>query len=201
MKLMRQSRLRYCVDSSGSVNLHLALAIVCLTLGACAGVGSNGDLSTVASVDLSRYVGTWYEIARLPMWFQRHCVDSKAIYSSRPDGLVGVHNECVTESGGVEQAEGVATVVDPKTNARLMVVFDNWFARLFGSSREGNYWILDLDPEYRTAMVGTPDRRYLWILSRTPQLEDSTYQRLVERARQLGYPVSDFIKARRAASS
>jgi apolipoprotein D and lipocalin family protein len=198
---MRQSRLRYCVDSSGSVSLHLALAIVCFTLGACAGVVSKGDLSTVASVGLSRYAGTWYEIARLPMWFQRHCVDSKAIYSSRHDGLVGVHNECVTESGGVEQAEGVATVVDPKTNARLMVAFDNWFARLFGSSREGNYWILDLDPEYRAAMVGTPDRRYLWILSRTPQLEDSTYQRLVERARQLGYPVSDLIKARRAASS
>jgi apolipoprotein D and lipocalin family protein len=201
MKLMRQSRLRYCVDSSGPVSLRLALAIVCFTLGACAGVVSKGDLSTVPSVNLSRYTGTWYEIARLPMWFQRHCVDSKAIYSSRPDGLVGVHNECVTESGGVEQAEGVATVVDPKTNARLMVTFDNWFARLFGSSREGNYWILDLDPEYRTAMVGTPDRRYLWVLSRTPQLEDSTYQRLVERARQLGYPVSDLIKARRAASS
>jgi apolipoprotein D and lipocalin family protein len=181
--------------------MHLALAVVCFTLGACAGVVSKGALSTVASVDLSRYAGTWYEIARLPMWFQRHCVDSKAIYSSRPDGLVGVHNECVTEFGGVEQAEGVATVVDPKTNARLMVAFDNWFARLFGSSREGNYWILDLDPEYRTAMVGTPDRRYLWILSRTPQLEDSTYHRLVERARQLGYPVSDLIKARRAASS
>ncbi len=201
MKLMRQSRLRYCVDSSGFVSLHLALAIVCFTLGACAGVVSNGDLSTVASVDLSRYVGTWHEIARLPMWFQRHCVDSKAIYSSRPDGLVGVHNECVTKSGGVEQADGVATVVDPKTNARLAVAFDNWFARLFGSSREGNYWILDLDPEYRTAMVGTPDHRYLWILSRTPQLEETTYQRLVERARQLGYPVSNLIKARRAASS
>ena len=199
MKLMRQSRLGYCVDSSGSVSLHLALAIVCFTLGACAGVVSKGDLSTVASVDLSRYVGTWYEITRLPMWFQRHCVDSKAIYSSRPDGLVGVHNECVTESGGVEQADGVATVVDPKTNARLMVAFDNWFARLFGSYREGNYWILDLDSEYRTAMVGTPDRRYLWILSRTPQLDDSTYQRLVERARQLGYPVSDLIKAKRPA--
>ena len=201
MKLMRPSLFQHSVDSPGSVSLHLALAILCVTLGACAGVGSKGDLQTVTSVDLSRYVGTWYEIARLPMWFQRHCVDSKAIYSSRPDGLVGVHNECVTESGGVEQAEGVATVVDPKTNARLTVAFDNWFARLFGSSREGNYWILDLDPEYRTAMVGTPDRRYLWILSRTPQLEDSTYQRLVERARQLRYPVSDLIKARRAASS
>jgi apolipoprotein D and lipocalin family protein len=135
------------------------------------------------------------------MWFQRHCVDSKATYSSRPDGAIGVRNECVTDTGGLEQAEGVATVVDAKTNARLTVVFDNWFARLFGSSREGNYWILDLDPEYRTAMVGTPDRRFLWILSRTPQLDEATYRRLVERAQQLGYPVSDLIRARRPASS
>ena len=175
--------------------------LLSLTLGACAGVDSRGDLSTVESVYLSRYAGTWYEIARLPMWFQRHCINSKAIYSSRPDGAVGVHNECVTESGAVEQADGVATVVDTRTKAKLTVVFDNWFARLFGSSRDGNYWILDLDPEYRTATVGSPDRRYLWILSRTPQLEESTYRRLVERAQQLGYPVSDLIKARRPASS
>lgn len=180
---------------------RLALAGLCLMLGACAGVDSRGDLPTVASVDLSRYVGTWYEIARLPMWFQRHCVDSKAVYSSRPDGAVGVHNECVTNTGKVEQAEGVATVVDTKTNARLTVVFDNWFARLISSSRDGNYWILDLDPEYRTAMIGTPDRRYLWILSRATQLDEATYRRLVERAQQLGYPVSDLIRARSLSSS
>ncbi len=183
------------------MSARLAFTVSCLMLGACAGVGLRGDLPTVELVDLSRYAGTWYEIARLPMWFQRHCINSKAIYSSRSDGAVGVHNECVTQSGGVEQAEGVATVVDARTKARLTVVFDNWFARLFGSSREGNYWILDLGPEYRTAIVGTPDRRYLWILSRTPQLEETTYRRLVERAQQLGYPVSDLIKARRPASS
>ena len=188
-------------DRSGSVSARPAVAVLCFTLGACAGVDSRGDLPTVASVDLSRYAGTWYEIARLPMWFQRHCVDSKAMYSSRPDGTVGVHNECVTDTGGVEQAEGVATVVDTKTNARLTVVFDNWFARLFGSYREGNYWILDLDPEYQIAMVGTPDRRFLWILSRTPQLDEATYRRLVERSQQLGYPVSDLIRASRPASS
>lgn len=198
---MRTLPLRRVANRSGSVSARPALAVLCFTLGACAGVDSRGDLPTVASVDLSRYAGTWYEIARLPMWFQRHCVDSKAMYSSRPDGAVGVHNECVTDTGGVEQAEGVATVVDTKTNARLTVVFDNWFARLFGSSREGNYWILDLDPEYRTAMVGTPDRRFLWILSRTPQLDEATYRRLVERSQQLGYPVSDLIRASRPASS
>jgi apolipoprotein D and lipocalin family protein len=198
---MRPSLIRLGTNRSGTVSARLALAALCLTLGACAGVDFRGELQTVASVDLSRYAGTWYEIARLPMWFQRHCVDSKAMYSSRPDGAVGVHNECVTKSGGVEQVEGVATVVDAKTNARLTVVFDNWFARLFGSARDGNYWILDLDQEYRTAMVGTPDRRYLWILSRTPQMDEVTYRRLVERAQQLGYPVSDLIKARRPAFS
>ncbi|MDP1767283.1 MAG: lipocalin family protein [Nitrospirota bacterium] len=184
-----------------AVKPSVAMVVLCLMLGACAGVDSRGALQTVAAVDLSRYAGTWYEIARLPMWFQRHCVDSKAVYFIRPDGAVGVHNECVTDTGGFEQAEGVARVVDPKTNARLTVVFDNWFARLFGSSRDGNYWILDLDVEYRTAIVGTPDRRYLWILSRTPQLDEPTYRGLVERARQLGYPVSDLMTARRPASS
>lgn len=108
------------------------------------------------------------------MWFQRHCVNSKAIYTSRSDGTVGMHNECQTDTGGLEQVDGVATVVDQKTKARLSVVFDNFFARLFGSSRQGNYWILDLDPDHRVAMVGTPDRRYLWILCRTSGLDDPT---------------------------
>lgn len=168
-------------------------------LGGCAGVDSKEMVPTVAKVDLNRYAGTWYEIARLPMWFQRHCVDSKAVYTVRSDGAVGVHNECVTDTGRINQIEGVATVVDAKTNAKLNVVFDNWFARLFGSSREGNYWILDLDAEYRTAVVGTPDRRYLWILARMPQLEEESYQRLVEVGRGFGYPTDELLRDRRSA--
>jgi apolipoprotein D and lipocalin family protein len=162
---------------------------------------SRGTLPTISQVDLARYAGTWYEIARLPMWFQRHCVDSKAIYSTRPGGKIGVHNECITDTGGIDQVDGMATVVDQETNARLQVVFENWFARLFGSSRMGNYWILDLDPDYRTSLVGTPDRRYLWILSRSPHLDESTYQHLVERAHQLGFPVSDLIRTQRPSTS
>lgn len=179
----------------------LLVVVFSLMLAACAGMDSRGALPTASSVDLSRYAGTWYEIARLPMWFQRHCVDSKAIYTTRPGGTIGVHNECVTDTGGTDQADGMATVVDQVTNARLQVVFENWFARLFGSSREGNYWIIDLAPDYRTSMVGTPDRRYLWILSRSPHLDEPTYQRLVERARQLGFAVSDLIRAQRSTSS
>lgn len=173
------------------------VAALCAALSACAGMGTSEPLPTATSVDLDRYAGTWYEIARLPMWFQRHCIDSKAVYTSRSDGAVAVHNECVTDSGGVDQIDGVATVIDSQTNARLTVVFDNFFARVFGSSREGNYWIIDLDADYRTSVVGTPDRRYLWVLARTPRLDDATYQRLVERARQLGFPVSDLILAKR----
>ena len=184
-------------QTSPHKNIWLTLALLSGLLVGCAGIDSRGELPTVASVDLGRYAGTWYEIARLPMWFQRHCVDSKAVYTVRSDGRVGVHNECVTDDGGLAAADGVATVVDAKTNARLMVVFDNWFARLFGSSREGNYWILDLDPEYRTALVGTPDRRYLWILARAPQIDDATYRKLVQLARAFGYPVEGLIRDRR----
>src|SRR5687768_10962053 len=90
----------------------LVTVAICLLLSACAGTGRRDVLPTVPSVDLARYAGVWYEIARLPMWFQRHCVSSKAVYTLRPDGAVGVHNECVTDRGGVDQAEGVATVVD-----------------------------------------------------------------------------------------
>lgn len=178
-----------------------AAATLGLVLYACVGVSPKDTLPTVATVDLARYAGTWHEIARLPMWFQRHCVDSKATYVIRTDGAIGVHNECVTDTGGHDEIEGVATVVDTSTNARLRVVFDNFFARLFGSSREGNYWILALDSEYRTAMVGTPDRRYLWILSRSHQLDESTYQHLVEQAQQLGFPVSDLIRPCRPVTS
>ena len=191
---------RDLADSWIRLNVGVTVLALCLTVTACAGVEHRDSLPTVASVNLVRYAGTWYEIARLPMWFQRHCVDSKAIYTSRSDGRIGVHNECVTDRGGVDQAEGVATVIDPNTNARLTVVFDNFFARLFGSSREGNYWILALDPEYRTAMVGTPDRRFLWILSRAPQLDEATYQRLAEQAKHLGFPTADLIRTRRSAT-
>ncbi len=197
---MHKLRVQDWADSWIRLRVKRTVLALCLTVTACAGVEPKDSLPTVPSVDLVRYAGTWHEIARLPMWFQRHCVDSKAIYTSRPDGRIGVHNECVTDSGGVDQAEGLATVIDPQTNARLTVVFDNFFARLFGSSREGNYWILALDPEYRTAMVGTPDRRFLWILSRAPHLEEATYQRLVEQAQRFGFPTADLIRTRRPAS-
>jgi apolipoprotein D and lipocalin family protein len=164
---------------------------------ACAELSTRPDAVTVNEVDLARYAGTWYEIARLPTWFQRHCVDSKVSYTLRVDGAVDMHHECVTDSGGVETAHAIAIVVDGKTHARLNVAFDNWFDRWFGASHEGNYWILDLDPEYRTAVVGTTDRRHFWVLARSPQLDEANYRQLVDVGQRFGYPVERLIRDRR----
>ncbi|MDH5640679.1 MAG: lipocalin family protein [Nitrospira sp.] len=120
--------------------------------GGCVGMEPRGDLPAVASADRTRDAGTWSEIARLPMWLQRHCVDSRAIYTVRSDERVGGYNECLMGDGERPTADGNATVLDAKTNARFRVVSDNWFAPLFGLSCEGNDWMLDL--ECRTVLVG-----------------------------------------------
>lgn len=180
---------------------HSALVVclaVCLSAGACAAPVSQPPLQTAPAVDLSRYMGKWYEIARLPMWAQRNCVTSTAEYRLLDSGNVGVRNACVTTSGDAAGIDGVATVADRERYAKLNVVFDQWAARLvarFTSSEEGNYWILRIDPDYRWAVVGTPDREYLWILSRNPVLDDSTYQELVSFSRQLGFATDRLIRA------
>jgi apolipoprotein D and lipocalin family protein len=179
--------------------LFLGLTLV-ISVG-CARVSTEPELpplETVISVDLTRYSGTWYEIARLPMWFQRDCVASQANYTLLENGNVEVKNQCLTTSGDQKQAQGVATVVDENTNAKLYVVFDNWAAKLFsgwGSApAEGNYWILYLDLGYRTALVGTPDREYLWVLSRTPTLDKAIYEKLVSLGKQKGYLTANLIQ-------
>ena len=177
------------------------LFLMALSLVSCGGHSTTAQppLQTAASVDLSRYVGLWYEIARLPMWAQRKCVASTAEYRLLETGEIGVRNACVTTSGDQNSIEGTATVVDPESHAKLNVMFDKWVVKVaswFTSSKEGNYWILRVDPDYRWAMVGTPDRRYLWILGRTPVLEEPLYQDLVDSARQLGFPTEQLIRSK-----
>jgi apolipoprotein D and lipocalin family protein len=133
--------------------------------------------STVASVDLSRYVGKWYEIARIPNRFQTDCVGNvMATYKIREDGRIDVLNECEQKDGTIKKAEGIAKVVDPSTNAKLKVSFVSFFGyRPFW----GDYWILGLGPDYEYAVVGSPDRKYGWILARDPHPD----LRIVEEAR------------------
>jgi apolipoprotein D and lipocalin family protein len=156
--------------------------------------GDYPPLPTVSYVDLGRYQGTWHEVARLPMWFQRGCLQSTATYVLRADGTVAVTNRCPTDDGGVKTATATARVVDPATNARLEVVFDNWFSRLFPDLARGQYWVLHVDPDYRLAVVGHPSRAYLWILSRDPTVDEETYRAVVALARGLGFPVEELIR-------
>ena len=132
-------------------------------------------LATVERVDLQKYLGKWYEIASYPAWFQKGCTASTAEYSLLPDGRIRVVNSCRKESldGPLKKSRGKAEVVDTTTNAKLKV----WFFWPF----KGNYWIIDLDPEYRWAVVGEPKRKYLWILSRTPTMDPATYEEILSR--------------------
>ncbi len=177
---------------------HIPFAALILMVTACATVNLVKELPTATSVDLSRYVGKWYEIARLPMWAQRNCLRSTAEYRVLESGEIGVKNACVTTDGEETSIEGKATIVDQVHRAKFNVLFDQWAAKLvafFTSSDQGNYWILRVDPEYRHVIVGTPDREYLWILARTPSLPESTYQELVAFSQGLGFTTENLIRA------
>jgi len=138
-------------------------------------------LKTVPFVDLDRYLGRWYETASYPAWFQRNCTAVTAEYSLREDGMISVINSCRknTLDGKPKQVVGRAKVVDTATNAKLKVSF---FWPFWGS-----YWIIELDPEYQWAVVGVPNRKYLWILSRSPQMGDETYKAILSRLPSHGY--------------
>jgi len=155
----------------------LALAAL---LAACG--TTHPPLEVVGDVDLDRYTGKWYEIASFPQRFQRGCVATSATYTRRADGRIDVLNECRDGAldGALRSAEGIAWVADPQqSNAKLLVQFF-WPFR-------GDYWIIELDEQYRYAVVGHPSREYLWILARTPSMDPALYARLLERIEAHGY--------------
>lgn len=162
---------------------RLALAFALLAA-ACATEPGPNTPRTVGQVDLGRYVGSWYEIARFPTSFQDNrglrCEDVTATYTRRDDGRIDVVNRCRNAlAGGAERvAEGVAYSASPG-NDRLRVSFFRPFY--------GDYWVLGLDPEYRWAVVGAPGRDYLWILSRTPAMAASDYAAAVAIAQREGF--------------
>jgi len=143
------------------------------------------SLQVVPHVDLERYLGKWYEIAHLPFRFERDCTDITATYSLSKDGNVSVLNECLRD-GKLKQAKGKARVVDKNTGAKLKVTFFWPFS--------ADYWIMALGKDYDYAVVGTPNRKYLWILSRTSQMDDKLFSQLVESAKSKGFDMSNLIK-------
>jgi apolipoprotein D and lipocalin family protein len=149
---------------------------------------------TVPFVDLKKYAGTWYEIARYPNRFQKKCVgDVRATYSLKADGKIDVLNQCVQANGKIKTAKGRGKVVDHTGNAKLKVTF---FWPFYG-----DYWILHLDSDYTFAVVGEQDRKYLWILSRTPEMDSNLYNNILERITQQGYDISKLIRTPQGVGS
>ena len=166
--------------------------IATLVLHGTALAADEPTLETVKTVDLDLYSGRWYEISRLPMWFERNCVgDVTATYTLRSDQKMDVVNRCRTKDKMIS-AKGIAAVPDAAQPGQLRVRFApdwlSWFPIVWG-----DYWILDLDPEYRWVLVGAPSRAYLWILARTPSLDAATVQALKQRAASLDFEVEEMI--------
>jgi apolipoprotein D and lipocalin family protein len=175
------------------MRLLAAFAAAAILVG-CANSGSGVvPPKTVESVDLQRYQGTWYEQARLPMFFQRNCAQSEAHYELRSDGTLGVTNRCRTYDGDMQQVQGQAMVQVPGETNKLWVRFDNWFSRLAPGLTKGEYWVLYLDDDYQSALVGNPNRKYLWILTRDEKISAQSRAILLEEARMRGYDTSELI--------
>ena len=151
-------------------------------------------LATISSLDVQRYMGAWYEIAKFPNDFQKKCVgDTTATYSLREDGRVRVVNRCRTRDGGAEVAEGVARQVGSATSPRLEVRFAPAILS-FLPMVWGDYWVIDLDQDYRLSAVSEPKREYLWILSRTPQVDAAAYEALLARLRAQGLDTAKLVR-------
>ena len=140
-------------------------------------------LETVPSVDVTRYVGKWYEIASLPFKYQEGCTCTTAEYEVLDNGVLKVTNSCRKE-GALDQAIGKAFVVDGTNNAKLKVQFFWPFT--------GDYWVIDLADDYSYAVVGVPSRKYCWILSRTTTMSDEIYAGILERVKEKGFDITRF---------
>ncbi len=169
--------------------MRIVIAIFAALLGgACASQPINRraepPLAAVESVDVERYLGRWYEIARLPNGFQKECEAVTATYSKRDDGRIKVVNACgAIEGSRAREAVGKAKIVDPATNAKLKVSFFGPFW--------GDYWIIDLADDYSRAIVGEPSGRYLWVLARDPSIGEDERAALIAKLEAFGYRTSD----------
>lgn len=148
---------------------------------------SANDLKSISALDIPRYMGTWYEIAKFPAWFQKKCVsDTRAEYTLQPDGRVQVINRCRQDSGEMKEALGSGRQIGDAASSKLEVRFaPAWLA--FLPAVWGDYWVIDLDPAYQLAAVSEPKREYLWILSRSAKVDPAAYDALLARLSRQGF--------------
>lgn len=170
----------------------LALSLLLLPALCMPGAARAAEVRSVEALDITRYAGTWYEVARLPVFFQRKCVaEITAQYTLQDDGTLGVRNSCRNDKGEMEAADGVARR-DPEHPGRLEVRFaPDWLSWL--PLTWADYWVIAVDPDYQWAMVGEPGREYLWILARTPRLAPDRLEALKRQAEGMGYALETLI--------
>ena len=177
--------------------ITLSLLVIIAAVAAFARAGAKGKTppEVVPEVDLERYAGRWYEVARLPNRFEEDCAgDVTATYTLRGDGEIDVLNQCREKGGRFKKAEGRARLASKDgPNTKLKVRFAPAFLR-FLPFVWGDYWIIDLAPDYSHAVVGDPGRDYLWVLARSPQMSEEAYRAAVGRAEAQGFDVSRLIK-------
>jgi apolipoprotein D and lipocalin family protein len=181
-------------------SVSLAVSIfLCSTLSYAQAVGGGatlhapGPLSTIASLDVQRYMGTWYEIAKYPNWFQKKCVaETKAEYRLQFGGSVQVINRCRRENGDMDEAIGEARQIGPSTSSKLKVRFaPAWLSLL--PFVWGDYWVVDLDESYQLVAVTEPKQEFLWVLSRTPKVEPGVYEALLGRLKGQGFDLNRLV--------
>lgn len=156
---------------------------------------SKPPLNVVPEVDLRRYMGTWYEIARLPNSFQKQCItEVTATYTLLDDGEIRVVNRCRMENGEISEAQGRAKrASEDEPNTKLKVRFAPAFLS-FLPFVWGDYWIIILPADYSYVVIGEPDRKYLWILSRAPAMDEIQLQGIIDQIKQKGYDVASLIR-------
>jgi apolipoprotein D and lipocalin family protein len=160
-------------------------------LAACANSGTGYvPPKTVEKVDLERYQGTWYEQARLPLFFQRKCAQSQALYTLQSDGSVAVNNSCTTYKGEQQQVEGRAVLQEPGNTSKLWVSFGDG---LLSGLSKGDYWVLYLDHDYQSVLVGTPNRKNLWLMTRNKEMTAEQRSKLLEEAKKHDFKTDKLI--------
>ena len=169
------------------------LLIAVFLISGCQGIPrkTSPELQVVPHVDIQRYLGKWYEIALYPNWFEEGCFRSTAFYEKLNNRQIKVTNRCrmYASDGELNEAIGKASIVDKRTNAKLKVQFFWPF--------KGDYWIIDLDKDYQYAVVSEPARQYLWILSRSPKMDNQTLEKLKNKIREKGFNLSYLKKTSR----
>jgi len=166
---------------------------VCFLAGCRSSLPENPP-ATVDAVNLNDYTGLWYEIARLPVAFQRTKELATAEYTLAADGSISLVNTAIRPDGSTRSVTGTAVPVEGSGNTKLKVYIDNIFARIFGSPPEyGNYWILKREPDYSLALVGSPNRETLWLLAREPEISESLLEHYLAHAREAGFAVETML--------